>query len=182
MAFNRNVAAKLCTAAELELFLASTAQNIGEIAPARLRSKIQRSRRLRDKYQDLLRRQRISTRERTGAKGGRQETANFRTEQKAKLFAEVLSRFEKRLDQIEKAQKRAAEREAAKAARMERQAKAAAARKTAKPKRTKVKAGYVSSEARGASRDRRLLKAGRKAIHSHISARGRRHQAKRDSR
>lgn len=97
MPYNRVSARKLLNAGEYELFEASTAAALKELAEPRLRQKIERARKLRDKYADLLRRQKISTRRRTGAKAGKSGVANARTGQKQQVFAEVLERFEGRL-------------------------------------------------------------------------------------
>ena len=49
MAYNRSQAQKLCSATELELFMASLAEEIIQLTPAQLRSKVTRTRTLRDK-------------------------------------------------------------------------------------------------------------------------------------
>jgi hypothetical protein len=96
MAFNRNHARRLCTDAEYALFTASLGDELGELTLAQLRSKIQRTRKLRDKYRDLLKRQRLANRARTGTKKGDRVDSNARTSDKAKLFDEALGRFETR--------------------------------------------------------------------------------------
>ncbi|MBK9169052.1 MAG: hypothetical protein IPM24_16490 [Bryobacterales bacterium] len=184
MAYNREFARKLCTASEFELFAASMADQIGGLTKARLASKIQRTRKLRDKNQDLFRRQQLATRKRSGSKGGKTGVANARTEQKAKLFGEVLTRFEKRLAEIEKGEKREAERAAAKAAREKRMASSAIPKPAVKKNATggAAKAGFVSADARAAQRERQIKKSGKQAIQGHAAARTRRSQGKRDSR
>jgi hypothetical protein len=106
MAFNRNHARPLCSDAEYKLFTASLGDEIGELKPAQLRSKIQRARRLRDKYRDLLKRQRLANRARTGTKKGDRPESNTRTADKAKLFDEALGRFEARHDKLAAAAQR----------------------------------------------------------------------------
>lgn len=101
MAYNRSQAQKLCTASELVLFMASLADEVIQLTPAQLRSKVTRTRNLRDKYADLLRRQATSTRVTTGAKRGDLGAANQRTEQKTRLFDETLKRFETRLAKLD---------------------------------------------------------------------------------
>lgn len=101
MAYTLTQARKLLTAAELSVFDDSRASTIRKLTPARLRTKITRARALRDKFRDLHRRQAVATRSapanRRSAMGG----DNERTRQKADLFAEVLSRFEERMQRVE---------------------------------------------------------------------------------
>jgi len=100
MAYNRSQAQKLCSATELELFMASLAEEIIQLTPAQLRSKVTRTRTLRDKNADLFRRQVTSTRVDTGAKRGDTGAAQ-RTDQKTCLFDETLKRFETRLAKLD---------------------------------------------------------------------------------
>ena len=100
-------AGKLLNVSEFALFAASRADAMKTHTAARLRAKVRRARTLRDKFRDLLKRQRLATRSRTGNKAGANGAANQRTRQKAELFAEVLQRFEKRLAQVEAAEARA---------------------------------------------------------------------------
>jgi len=101
MAYNRSQAQKLCNATELKLFMASLADEVIQLTPAQLRSKVTRTRNLRDKNADLFRRQVTSTRVATGAKRGDTGAANQRTEQKTRLFDETLKRFETRLVKLD---------------------------------------------------------------------------------
>lgn len=100
MAYNRRQARAICNDTEYELFTASLADSITELTPAQLRAKIKRARTLRDKNTDLFRRQSLAMQESTGSKRGGTGSANQRTEQKARLFDEVLKRFEARLDKV----------------------------------------------------------------------------------
>jgi len=106
MAYNRNHARALCSESEFKLFTASLADEITAHTPAQLRSKIERTRKLRDKYRDLFKRQRLSNRERTGSKKGDRPDSNARTEDKVKLFSEALGRFEARAVKLDGAAKR----------------------------------------------------------------------------
>ena len=108
MAYNRAQAQKLCNASELELFIASLADEVTKFTAAQLRSKIARARTLRDKNADLFRRQTVSTRSATGAKRGNTGVANVRTQQKVNLFGEALKRFELRLAKVEAQMNKAA--------------------------------------------------------------------------
>lgn len=186
MAFNRSHARRLCNASELTLFESSVGAELASLSEARLKAKIVRARNLRDKQQDLLRRQKLATRARTGTKVGASGVANQRTEQKLKLFSEALARFEARLVSVEAASARAAVRAAAAsgkkaAVRMPAGKKAAAKKPPAK--KSKVRgAGFVSAQARDASNQMQLKKSRSRPIQAHLRSAGKRSQARRDSR
>ena len=184
-------ARKFLTAAELELFAASRGQALSGLVPRQLRGKLKRARTLRDKYRDLLRRQKLATRERAGTKLGRTGTANARTAQKAALFGELLEIFTRRLAQVEAAQARAELKAAA--ARARQRAPATRRTRTAtspvrSPKapstapRTTRSLGPTAEKARVARHAMQPKLAGQQKVHAHVAARGRRSQAKRDSR
>ena len=84
----------LLTKPELELFQASRAGAIKELNPRQLAAKLTRARALRDKYRDTYRRQTVATR--TGPAKDRKQMGgeNNRTEVKAEIMQEVLTRFE----------------------------------------------------------------------------------------
>lgn len=92
---------KLLSAAELALYEASQAGVLRALTGAQLRIKLSRARVLRDKYQDLIRRQKVATRIRTGSKSGPVGFSNQRTEDKVSVLTEVLRSFETRLAQLE---------------------------------------------------------------------------------
>jgi hypothetical protein len=198
MAYNRTQARTLCTASEYGLFEASLSGNIAEHSPAQLKSKIERARRTRDKYRDLYQRQRLATRERTGTKKGRLPERNARTEQKARLFDEVLQRLAKRSAELS-AQ---SERRAAAGSRAgdrstvkprppgHKMALTPAARKSKAKRKARGSAGassardsgYVSQKAASADRRQSLQKTRSRAVQGHIRASGKRTQARRDRR
>lgn len=188
MAYNRNHARTLCTAAEYELFAASLADGIRSLTPARLKSKLERARKLRDKYRDLLKRQRLANRVRTGTKKGARPDSNARTAEKAKLFGEVVDRLDARAKQLAAAEQRAQAAAARKAATARVAAKKKATRGPKKARSAKAKSagaaatGNVSEAARAASRRAKLQKTRSKAIQGHVRAAGKRSQAKRDGR
>jgi hypothetical protein len=95
MAWNRIQAARLLSGKEMELFEASLDDQAPRMSDKELGGQIRRVRAQRDKFQDLLRRQRVSTRDRTGTKAGASGTANARTGQKVQVFTEALARLEK---------------------------------------------------------------------------------------
>jgi hypothetical protein len=171
MAYNRHHARSLCTASEFQLFSASLSDAIGALTPAQLKAKIDRARRLRDKYRDLHRRQRLAARARTGSKKGSAE----RTKSKAQLFDEALRRFTEQARAKAAADKRAAAR-----------AKKKKAKKPPRPGKgpaaPKSRSGFVSEKALRANRRKHLQKTRSKAIQGHVRAAGKRRQARRDAR
>lgn len=191
MAYNRSHASTLCNKTEFQFFESSLKGSIEKLPQARVQAGIKRARTLRDKYRDLHKRQRLTTRERTGTKKGIKAGTNQRTEQKAKLFAEVLERFESRLKELKREDRKAAADSASK--------KKAAKKKTAKKKATKKKATkkvgtkktrsskapasaseFVSDQASAASQRKRQQDTRAKAIMGHTRAATQRRQAKRD--
>ena len=139
MAYNRNHAKTLCNKAEYQFFESSLRGSIEKLPQKRVQDGIKRARTLRDKYRDLHKRQRLATRDRTGTKKGVKPATNERTEQKAKLFAEVLERFESRLKVLKQAEKTTAG--SSEKAGNKKVAKKAAKKKAAKKKAVKKKAG-----------------------------------------
>lgn len=196
MAYTPAQAVKLLNAGEFALFAASRADALKTHTAARLRAKVRRARALRDKFRDLLKRQRLATRTRTGSKAGVSGVANQRTRQKAEVLAEVLQRFEKRLAQVEAAEARAARTKAAVQARvaLSRKRRADAARVATRQPSTSAKAPAkppdrvtqvlrsTTESARSAQHAMQFNIAGQQAVRGHVSAKGRRNQAKRDKR
>jgi hypothetical protein len=176
MAINKKQAEKLCTKAELELFVNSLPAELKPLTRAQVFRKIQSARRLRDKQQDLLRRQRLASRDKSGAKDGKSGAANARTEQKIVLFTEALARFEKRLEQLDNA--------AAKAAAQAEKAAAKAAQTVAKPAPIPPKS--TSKATRPAPlalpKDQRLAKSNVPRQQAHSASRNRRDQGRKDNR
>jgi hypothetical protein len=189
MAFNRSHARGLCNASELSLFESSVGAELASFTAAQLKAKIVRARSLRDKQQDLLRRQKLATRTRSGMKVGLSGVANQRTEQKLKLFSEVLARVEARLAAVEASSARAAARAAAasgkkagKPAGGRPSARQPAAKKAVAKKPKARAAGFVSAQARDASNQMQLKKSRSTPIQAHLRSAGKRSQARRDSR
>lgn len=115
MAYTRTQARNLLTATELTLFDAGRTADVKALTATQLKSKVERTRKLRDKYRDLFKRQRLAARDRTGSKGGRSGVANARSKEKGVLFNELLGRFQARLAVVEAAAKKAAKPAAKKA-------------------------------------------------------------------
>lgn len=167
MAFNRTQAQKLCTKTEFELFVVSLPAEIKPLTRAQVLRKLQSMRRLRDKQQDLLRRQRLASRDKSGAKDGKSGVANARTAQKLALFNEALARFEKRLEQLD----RAAAREGAKKAKQPKPA----------PKPAKLISKAPSPQS-AVAKDNRLAKSNVRRQQAHDAGRNRRAQGRKDNR
>jgi len=145
---NKTQAAKLLTAAEMELFTASLPAAMKELSPARLAGKVKRARTLRDKFRDLLQRQAVATRGRTGSKAGSSGSANERTARKAEILDEVLGRLTAQLEKVQAAQVRQLARDAQAAAKAE-QARARVAAKA--PAKAAAKAPAKSPAQRSAA-------------------------------
>jgi hypothetical protein len=95
---SRATASRLCTRPELDLVDASYPANAKLLSPGRLRQKVGRARKLRDKYRDLARRQRSESRGKSEPRRSRPAAGHDNTTRKAELFAEVLDRFEAQLE------------------------------------------------------------------------------------
>lgn len=98
MAFTLAQAKALCTAAELTLVKASTAEEIGEFSVVQIRQKVDRSRKLHDKWRDQAEKQRRAVQ---ATRRARQVDTSARSVDKAELFAEVVARFEAQLATLE---------------------------------------------------------------------------------
>jgi hypothetical protein len=180
MAYTPKTARALCNADEIELVAASFPDPGATPTRARVISKLMRARRLRDKYRDLYKRQRLANRSRTGTKFGARPGSNARTQEKALLFDEVLKRFEAKLAKLDAAGRKAL---AAKAVAKQLAIGPAARPRAAVAKRTAVpRTGFVSERAQQANRLQRLQRIGAKKTRAHVRAQGRRNQARRDAR
>lgn len=140
MPYNRVHVRGFLSVSEIELFESSLNDARKALSKAELRRRLQRARTLRDKSRDLLQRQKLATRARTGSKLGVSGQANKRTAQKATAFAEALARFEAETDVRQSAETTAAaKRSASGRAAGSAKAKTAAASKTVATTPTKVK-------------------------------------------
>jgi hypothetical protein len=190
MAHSKSAARKLATQAEWTLLEASYPPLLKEITPARLKQKVARARKLQDKYRDRARQQRGEQRGKRTPKATRAAAGNAGTLAKQELFAEALARFEAQLAKLEEK----AAKEAAKAA--ARQQKASVPKRSARPAgattgtaprarkstsaTTALKA--VSKSSRGARKTAVFERTSSRTHQAHVGARGRRRQARRDSR
>lgn len=104
MAVTRDQASRLLSESEMALFGDSRNPALRALSPRELTRRIERTRKLRDKSRDLLQRQKLATRGRTGSKGGVTGTANERTARKGEVLDDILQRFEDRLGTVQGAE------------------------------------------------------------------------------
>ena len=198
MAHSKTAARKLATQAEWALLEVSFPPFLKDITPGRLKQKVTRARKLQDKYRDLARQQRGEARGKRKPTGTRAAKGNANTLVKQEIFAEALERFEAQLAKLEaKAAKELAKKETAAAKAAARKEKAAAkagkaaptsrksagkATKAAKTRSTATARKAASASSRGARKAAVFTRTSSKKHQAHVGARGRRRQARRDSR
>lgn len=155
MPVTRDQASRLLTQAEMGLFGDSRNPALRALTASGLGKRIERVRKLRDKSRDLLQRQRLSSRDRSGSKLGASGEANERTRRKGEVLADILQRFEARLKDVDRADKLEAKQQAAAAsaaAKADAKAKTAAAKGKAAVGKTKAgKAAAASPRAKTAA-------------------------------
>jgi hypothetical protein len=167
----------LLTATELTLIESSGPSRIRAYTAAQLAPRIARTRRFWDKYRKLARQQQRTTKT-SGQRGRLRPSPNVRTERKAQVFADALERFEKRLEQLTRDERRRSRPQAKPVPRGPR-------RPVAKREaiRRKKQRGRAANEAALVPRiTRQFQKSKMRAIQGHISASGKRRQATRDAR
>ncbi|TDK28695.1 hypothetical protein E2F46_02180 [Luteimonas aestuarii] len=120
MPITRAKATALLNQREMALYDDSRANAIRELDEKALSVRISRARDLRDRARDLVQRQKLSSRDRTGNKRGASGVANQRSKDKVELTTDILRRFEAQLDKVADANtgtgKKAAKKNAKKAA------------------------------------------------------------------
>src|SRR3970040_635608 len=104
MAVTRDQASRLLSESEMTLFSESRNPALRSFSARELIRRIERARKLRDKSRDLLQRQRLGSRKRTGSKGGATGEANERTARKGEVFEDILQRFESRLQEVQRSE------------------------------------------------------------------------------
>jgi hypothetical protein len=97
MKLSQDAIRRLLTKEEAEFIEGLAAGRIESVAPARLRQKLGRARRLRDKYRDLARRQRGEMRGKAAARRTRPAQSNENTLRKAQVFDWAIDRITARL-------------------------------------------------------------------------------------
>jgi len=141
MAISRATAKPLCTAAEFALANESYPPAIGALDARSLRTRINRARKLRDKYSDLAAKQAREIKGKAAPTRRKAPTGNQGTVTKQAFFAETLERFESRLGIVERKEAR----EAAKSA----SEKSAVALKAALKRKKANEAGAGSARKAG---------------------------------
>ena len=170
-------ARKWCNDSEYTLVAASFGSKEITWTAALLRSKIERSRKLRDKNRDKHRQIRRANRATSGAKTGKQVTAMAVAEKRAKLFDETLTRYIAKLDKLNAAKRMKALKAAvADALVRKRAAQAAATGRDAAPK------GPAGMPPGRTQRTSAAVKGKRVRETARVRARNARNQAKRDAR
>ena len=204
-------AREVLTKPELDLYLNSLARAVKQIPHGRLKQKVVRARTLRDKYRGLAARQRREARGKAQPRGSRAAQTNERTKLKQQIFTEVLERYQAALKaapkpaskkskpapgrkrkvkaQKKKARKKAAPRKKAKAAaKKKRTARKKSPWKSPKKKARRKKrastgrVGKTAQSLAARQKAKRFKHSSTKRGRLHVAARGRRNQAKRDSR
>lgn len=94
MAYTLKDAKTLCTKAEFELVVMGHKADLAALGAPRLRQKITRVRKLRDKFRDESARQTREARGKSDPRGAKPAQGNDRTVMKAEIFADLLGRFE----------------------------------------------------------------------------------------
>ncbi len=148
MPVSMSEARKICTKAELELILESTAEKLTTLTDARLRANVAQARRWRDKYRDLAAQQRREARGKGAPRGTKPSQSNDRTVQKQKLFDAALKKFEAQLRSHEKGEPAVSPKVAREIARRKKKLKAVA-RRTSKNAKPPVKEPTVAKSAGG---------------------------------
>jgi hypothetical protein len=168
---------ELLSVTEFALIGSSRPAQIKAFTVAQLKAKITRARKYWDKYRTLARQQHRSNKS-DSERDRPQPFSNVRTERKAQLFAEALSRFEKRATQIQPRDQ------------PEQGARAKASRTGTEPQATQRASLRKKKQRRQAAAEsalttgvtRQFQKSKQRAIEGHIRASGARRQGKRDAR
>jgi hypothetical protein len=189
--------AALLTKSEAALIRETAPAKLKAFPPARLRAKLARTRKVRDKYESLARRQSGEAKRAVQPRGARPAEGNENTTKKAEIFAAALGRIEAELDRREAAETKKAEGKAKKAAKAK---KGKSAKKAKSPKKKKAgsatprlakkasdgkkPSSFVARNEAALSKLSQMQKAksGLQRSSGHIAARGRRNQARRDAR
>lgn len=187
---------RLLNASERTLVAQASSASVKELSAARLRAKVERARRLKDKYEGLARARGRVGRGKAQPKGARPRTDLETMAAKAEVFDQVLTRFATQLDKLERqaarAQSRPAARKKAKAAvarvrrRVAQQAGAPADAIAPEAAPGAVEADTTSAVersrgAKGARVQQKLAVSHVTRAQAHVGARTQRRQGKRDS-
>jgi hypothetical protein len=105
MPITRAKATSLLNQKEMALYDDSRANALRKLDEKAVAARIKRARDARDRSRDLVQRQKLSSRDRTGNKRGTSGQANQRSKDKSELMADILRRFEARLKEAKREQK-----------------------------------------------------------------------------
>lgn len=108
MPLTRAQAQVLLNVGEMQLYDESRINGLRKLDAKGLQKRVERARNSRDRARDLVQRQKLATRDRTGSKRGQTGLANQRSKQKAEVLADILKRFEDALKTANKVAKAAA--------------------------------------------------------------------------
>ena len=167
----------LFSATEWALIETSSPSEMRDLTAARLKAQMTRTKRYLDKYRDLTRRQQGATKKGSNT-GAAKALSNVRTMRKAELLSKALTRFEKRLEQLERPEPKTAG-ERPKPSRMGSPA-SATQRETLRRRKQRREAATESASA--TRNTRQFQKSMMRSIQGHISASGKRRQGRRDAR
>lgn len=145
MQITRAKATSLLNKGEMQLYDDSRHNPIRGFTVKQLESRVTRARAARDRARDLVRRQKLASRARTGSKSGASGAANQRSKDKVEILADILKRFEAQVKLAKKTEKVAAKKPAA----GRKAAKKAPAKKTTAKKTTAKKTTRAAKKAAG---------------------------------
>lgn len=145
MQITRAKATSLLNKGEMQLYDDSRHNPIRGFTVKQLESRVTRARAARDRARDLVRRQKLASRARTGSKGGASGAANQRSKDKVEILADILKRLEAQVKVAKKTEKAAAKKPAA----GRKAAKKAPAKKTTAKKTTAKKTTRAAKKAAG---------------------------------
>ena len=157
MQITRAKATALLNKGEMQLYDDSRHNPIRGFTVKQLESRVSRARAARDRARDLVRRQKLASRERTGSKGGTSGAANQRSNDKVGILADILKRFEAQAKVAKKTEKEAAK----KPATGRKVAKKTTAKKAAAKKATAKKAAAKKASTKRTAAKKSTRKAGK---------------------
>lgn len=163
MQITRAKATSLLNKGEMQLYDDSRHNPIRGFTVKQLESRVTRARAARDRARDLVRRQKLASRARTGSKSGASGAANQRSKDKVEILADILKRFEAQVKVAKKTEKAAAKKPAA----GRKAAKKAPAKKTTAKKTTraaKKAAGKKPARKTGKVTAKQALRSTRKVL------------------
>ena len=173
----RTEARRLSSSKEWSLISSSLPPALKTLSVARLKSKITRAGKFRQKYRDLYHRQELRLKSRTPRRPDK--TTNLRTLRKRKMFDEAIGRLRLQLGKVSAPEKPTP---------LKRRKSARKAPRTLLSKSTQQRVARRNQSLMGRTASPALQKAAKRQAagymrrHSHVAASARRKQSKRDSR